>query len=345
MHASAQQTPAHHHRVRRLPLALSVSVALLVLIASTWFSLAYGSHATTSSQVLNALQHRSNSAVSEIVWGLRLPRTCLAIIVGASLAVSGVIIQGLTRNTFADPSIIGVSDGAALAVVTGIAVFHANTYGQYFTFGAIGAGASCVLVLLAMRYMSGYGPMALPLLGLAVAAACKAMTAALLVLVSSAYESYRFWSAGSLDTAQWGQIVPGAIVLSVCLPTCLYLASSLDRLALGQDLARSLGDRVAMVAALCVVLTAVMTGASVAAAGPIAFVGLIVPNALRLVLGPQSMRLVTMAAVTGATLLLLADTAGRIIGRPGEVQVGIVMALIGAPLFIALAATRRSTWL
>ena len=272
----------------------------------------------------------------------RVERTALALVVGAALGLVGALMQGLTRNPLADPGILGINAGASLAMVLAISALHFTDLRSYVWFSFAGAAAAMVVVhVVAALGRDGATPMKIAIGGAALTAAVTSWTQAVLLTERSTIESFRLWSVGTVGGR-------GIDLLIVALPfivvgVLLGLASigSLNALALGDDLARGLGRHVVLdrlVIGLAVVLLA---GASTALAGPIAFVGLIVPHAVRALVGPDYRRVLPLSMGVGAALLLVADVVGRVVLPPSEVQVGIMTAVIGAPFFLLLIRRGR----
>jgi iron complex transport system permease protein len=313
-----------------------------VLGAVVVCSLAFGSKSIPFASVWQALVDSDGSNDHLIVRDLRLPRTLLGLGVGAALGLAGAVMQGVTRNPLADPGILGVDAGAALAVVLAIHAVGVSSIGGYVWFAFVGAGAASVAVyLLGSLGRGGATPVKLALAGAALSALLHSFTSAVLLLDVQTLDRYRFWVAGSLagrDGAVVGQVAP---FLGVGLVLALLSARSLNTLSLGDDVARSLGQRVHLARGLSALSVVVLCGAATAAAGPIVFVGLTVPHVARAICGPDYRWILPWSLVLAPTLLLAADVIGRVIARPGEVQVGIVTAFLGAPFFIALVRRRK----
>jgi iron complex transport system permease protein len=330
-------------RIRREGwLAVGLFGALLVLALACGFGLAVGSRPLPMSEVLDALAARDESDAAIIVWEQRMPRTLLGVVVGAALAVGGVLAQGITRNPLADPALLGVSAGAALAIVIGSFAFGISTLAPQILVATLGAAVAGAAVLsLAGFGHRGVAPTTLALVGLSISATIVAAISVLVLLDARTLDEYRFWLVGALAGRGTPTLATVAPVLLIGLALTLFAVPGLDALALGDDVAAGLGvrvDRARLVAGLGVVL---LTATAVAATGPIAFVGLVVPHAARAITGARHGWLLPYAAVLGATLLVAADVAGRVVARPAELQVGVVTALVGAPL--ALVLLRRST--
>lgn len=305
-------------------------------------SIAYGSKSIALGTVLDAFIDYDGSNDHLIVRDLRVPRTLIGAAVGVGLGLSGAVMQGLTRNPLADPGIFGIEAGAALAVVLAIFVFGVDTLGGYVWFAFAGAAAAgAVVYSLGSLGRGGATPVKLALAGAAMSALLMSLTYAVLIVDLATLDQYRFWAVGSLagrDAAVLGQVLPFLAVGAV-----LALASTrgLNALALGDDLASSLGHRVGRTRALAGSAVVVCSGAAVAAAGPIGFVGLMVPHVARAICGPDYRWILPWSMVLAPVLLLGADVAGRLVARPGELQAGIVTAFIGAPFFVALVRRRK----
>ena len=319
---------------------LGVTFALLVLCAMT--SLAYGSVEMSWGTAISAFTGYDGSDAHIIVRELRVPRTLIGIMVGAALALAGALMQGVTRNPLADPSILGIEAGASLAVVVGIAYLGATGISTYIWLAFLGAAIAAVVVYtLGSAGRDGATPIKLALAGTVLAELLISLTYAILVGDMQTLDEFRFWSVGSLTGRDMGVVREVAPFLAVGVVIALASGRSLNALSMGEDMARSLGQRVALTRAVAAFAVVLLAGASVAAAGPIAFVGLAVPHAVRLVVGTDWRWVLAYCALVGPIFLLSADIIGRVIMRPGEVEVGIVTALVGAPVFVALARRKR----
>ncbi|MFJ4962757.1 FecCD family ABC transporter permease [Streptomyces sp. NPDC088729] len=317
--------------------ATATAGALVALSLAVLLSLAVGARAVPPSDVLDALLHGGHSEAAEVVRAMRLPRTLVGLMVGAALALAGTVFQGITRNPIADPGVLGISQGASVAVVLAIAYAGVHTLTGYVWFAFAGAAVAAVAVYaIAAGGRGGATPVKLALGGAAVNALLVSVTTAVLTTRASALDEFRFWQVGSVAGREWevvGQVWPflllgGALVLSV--------ARGLNALALGEDVAKGLGQNIAAVRITGGLGATVLTGAGVAAAGPIAFVGLAVPHIARALVGGDHRWLLPMAALTGPVMLLVSDVVGRIVFPPGEVPAGVMTALIGVPFLVAL---------
>ncbi|MGU3409266.1 FecCD family ABC transporter permease [Microbacterium sp. M1A1_1b] len=317
-------------------------LAVVVLGVAVALSVAFGSRPIPLGTVFDAVLHPGrNDEVGLIVIGNRIPRTVVGLLAGAALGVAGAVMQGVTRNPLADPSILGINSGAALAVVTGIAVFGISGTAAYLPFAFAGAGLAALLVYgIAAVARRGLTPVGLALSGAVVAAALASVTTAVLVTSQSLLDQLRFWQVGALAGGDLGTAGVVTVPVLVGLVLAIALGRSLNTLALGDELAASLGQRVVLVRAVGGLVTVLLAGSAVAAAGPIAFIGLAVPHAVRRLSGPDNRWTILLSAVVAPALLLVADVIGRVVAYPGELQVGIVTALLGAPVFIALVRSK-----
>ena len=338
---SAARTPAPHGR--RLSVragGLLVAVGVLVLIAL--LSIAVGAKAIPLGTVVHELFHHDGSDTGVIIRGLRVPRTVIGLAVGAALGLGGALMQGLTRNPLADPGILGINAGAAAAIVTAIAAFGLRTPGSYVWFGLAGAGLAAVAVyVLGSRGRSAATPVRLALAGAAVTAVLESFVSGLTLLDTTAFNDYRFWSVGSLATEPLSILTATGPFLLVGLVLAVCLARPLNALALGEDTGRALGAHLGRTRAGGMLAVTLLCGAATATVGPIAFVGLTVPHVARAITGPDQRWVLPYSALLAPILLLGADIVGRLVARPGEIQVGIVTAFIGAPVFVAIARRRR----
>lgn len=277
-----------------------------------------------------------------IVRDLRGPRTVLAFAVGAALGLAGAVMQGVTRNPLADPGLLGVNAGAALAVVVGISVFGVTGVSGQVWFAFVGAAVAGLLVYsIGSMGRGGATPVKLAIAGAAMAALMGSFTSALLLLDSATLDQYRFWAVGSIANRSFDQFGPTLPFLAVGAVLALASSRALNGLALGEDVARSLGQRVGWSRAVAAASVVLLCGGATAAAGPIWFVGLTVPHVARAITGPDHRWLLPFAMVLGAVLLTGADVLGRVVARPGELEVGVATAFLGAPAFIAFVRRRR----
>lgn len=316
--------------------------SLGVLFVAVLLSLGVGSVPIRWVTAVEALVAFDGSNEHLIVRSLRLPRTVIGLGVGASLAVAGVAMQAVTRNALASPTILGVNAGASFAIVTAVFVLGVVTPSMYVWFAFAGALVASVAVYgIAAAGRGGTTPVKLALAGAVLTALLGSWISAILVFNQRTLDEVRFWLAGSLagrDLAVFVQVAP---FIGVGLVVMFAMARQFNAIALGEQVAAGLGQNTALVRASTTVVVVLLVGASVAAAGPVAFIGLAVPHAVRTVVGPDHRWLVPYAAIYGPVLLLCADVLGRILMRPAEIQVGIITALVGAPVLIHLVRHRR----
>lgn len=310
---------------------------LLLLLLAVLLSLAVGSRPVAPSVVWDALVHGGTSADAQVVRSLRVPRTVIGVMVGAALAVAGTVLQGITRNPIAEPGILGISQGASMGVVCAIAFLGVHSLTGYVWYAFVGAGVAAVLIYaVASSGRGGASPVKLALAGAAMNAFLASLISAVLTTNARALDEFRFWDVGSIsgrDATIAGQVWP---FLLAGLLLVLAMARGLDALALGDDIARGLGRNVALLRATGALGATVLTGVAVAAAGPIAFIGLAVPHMARALVGPGHRWLLPVAALLGPVMLLLADVLGRVVVRPAEVPVAVMTALAGVPFLIVL---------
>ncbi len=306
-------------------------------------SIRYGAKPMSTGTVLDAIWHPDLSLRDHVVVReLRIPRTVVGLLVGVALGLSGAVMQGVTRNPLADPGILGVSAGASLFVVVAIYVFGIVSMTGYVWWAFAGASLVSVGVYaLGSLGREGATPVKLALAGAAATAFLGSVTSAILLIDLATLDAYRFWAVGSL-AGRTGEVV-AVTAPFIVVGAVLALGSGrvLNALALGDDVARSLGQRVGLARGLSAASVVLLVGAATAAAGPIAFVGLTIPHVARAITGPDYRWVLPYSAVLGPILLLGADIVGRVVARPGEVQVGIMTAVIGAPFFVALVRRRR----
>jgi len=312
-------------------------LALVAVAVVSLLSLAVGTRPVPPGAVLDALLHGGSTPDALVVRSLRVPRTEIGLTAGAALGLAGAALQAVTRNPLADPGILGLSQGAAAGVVFAIALGLANGFGGYVWYAFAGAVvAACLVYAIAARGRGGASPVKLALAGTALAAMTGGATTVVLTSSSATLDQFRFWQVGALsgrDADTVGHMLPflgaGALLVLVCAP-------GLDALALGDDTARALGHRVHVVRGAAALGATLLTAAAVAAAGPIAFIGLAVPHLARRLVPGGHRRVLPLSALLGAALLLAADVAGRVVRAPAEVPAGVMTALVGVPVLVVL---------
>ncbi|MFJ8752398.1 FecCD family ABC transporter permease [Streptomyces sp. NPDC102441] len=325
---------------RKRVVGLGVLVAILVVGAAA--SLAVGARALSPAEVWHGLSAAPDTdqrltEIRLIVRTVRVPRTVLAIVAGVALGIGGALIQGYTRNPIADTGLLGVNSGASFAVVTAIAVFGFADPFQYVWFAFLGAGVAGVVVFGLSSIGRGAGnPLTLALAGQGVTVFLAAMTTAIALSDLKSLNALRFWNAGSVAGVGFDVIWPVTGFIAVGVVLALTTLPSLNLLSLGDDVARGLGVNIALSRTVGIVAITLLAGAATAACGPIAFLGLMVAHVARYLTGPDYRWLVPYAGLLGAVVLLVCDIVGRLVVRPGELDSGVVVALLGAPFFAAL---------
>ncbi|MYS22692.1 iron chelate uptake ABC transporter family permease subunit [Streptomyces sp. DvalAA-14] len=315
-----------------------MAVGLLALV--TVASIALGAREIPLDQVWHGLFHYAGTDDDVVIRRVRLPRTLLGLLAGAALGVAGAAMQALTRNPLADPGLLGVNAGAAAAVVTAISFFGVTSLTGYVWFALAGAAAASALVYLAGGSRSAT-PVRLALAGTAATALLQGYTNAVQLTDQVALDRMRFWQVGSLATADMATVEHVAPFIAVGTLLALGTARPLNAVALGDDTARGLGARLTRTRVLVMVAITLLCGSATAACGPIVFIGLMVPHVVRGITGPDMRWILPYAAVLSPALLLGADVVGRLVTRPAELQVGIVTAVLGGPVFIVLVRRRR----
>ena len=314
---------------------ISVLIGLLIALAIACVaSVMFGVRSISVEDAIAAIGGATETA-EQAAAAARMPRTVMALLVGAALAMSGTTLQGITRNPLADPGIFGVLSGASLAVVTGIAFFGLSRPVPTMIAAMVGSLAAAVFVyFVGSLGRGGATPLKLALSGAATAAAASSLVSAILLPRADVMDQFRFWQIGSVGGAEWPNLGLSLPFLAVGLLVVLGCALGLNALALGDDVATGLGIKVMTTRLVATFGAVILCGTATALAGPIAFVGLIVPHLIRLVCGTDHRWLLPLTGLAGALLLTIADTIGRVVTRPSELAVGILVPLIGAPLFI-----------
>ena len=344
MDALRTQTPLPDAAIERRPAVVRltwVGAGIGLLVALSMASVAFGVRDVTPIEILEGLTGRTEGIAQAAVVA-RVPRTVLALLVGAALAMAGATMQAVTRNPLADPGILGVSGGASLAVVVGIAFFGLSAPYSVMTVAIAGAAGAAVFVYaVGSLGRGGATPLKLTLAGAATSAAFTSLVSAVLLPRVDVMETFRFWQIGGVGGATWDRIAALSPVLALGAVICLVSARGMNSLALGDELAAGLGENVGRTRMVAAAGAIVLCGAATAIAGPIAFVGLVIPHLCRLLVGTDHRWLLPVSALAGAALLVAADVIGRLIARPAELEVGILTAVIGAPVFIWIVRRQR----
>ena len=326
--------------LRRRRTVLIAALALLLALAVV-ASFAVGTRQIDFAATVAALVGRGEGTDGMVVVDLRGPRTVIGLVAGAALGVAGALMQGVTRNPLADPGILGVNAGASLLVVVAIAVFGVSSASGYVWFAFAGAALATVLVYAIGAGRGGATPLSLTLAGAAVTAMLTAIITMLLLTDLDTLSQFRFWQVGSLtgrDLAAVGAVAP---FVAIGLIVAAVLAPRLNALALGDELATGLGQSVGATRIAAAVAVVLLCGGATAIAGPIVFVGLVVPHVARRLIGVDYRWVMPFAVLLGPTLLLLADVLGRVVVAPAELEAGMMVAVIGAPVLVALVRRPR----
>ncbi|WP_207718914.1 iron chelate uptake ABC transporter family permease subunit [Kocuria sp. TGY1127_2] len=316
-----------------------LGTALLLLCCGA--SIAIGSRSIPIDRVWHLVWHPDESDESYIVSGMRVTRTLIGIVVGAALAVAGAVMQAVTRNPLADPGLLGVNSGASLAIVLGASLGNLTSVVSQFFLSAIGALAAAVVVYVIAASGGGEAsPVRLVLAGIAFSAASGGIVGALLLLSPRVFDTFRYWDVGAL-TRQDVPVVWVLVPVLAGLLMVLLSARGLSDMALGDDVAEALGTNVALIRGISLVALTVLCATATAVAGPIGFVGLVVPLFASWVMGPRQGWIILLCLVGGPSLLLVADVLGRVLARPSEIAVGVLTAFVGSPALLWMVVRLR----
>ena len=342
MSSTLTRAPAGHRPVSPVGTVGWAAALLALLLLAVVASLALGARDIALGQVWAALVDPvAGDNDHLVVRDLRVPRTLVGLVGGAALGVAGALMQGVTRNPIADPGLLGINSGASLAVLGAISLLGVTSVSGYLWFAFAGAALAAVVVYGAASLgVEGVTPVKLALIGAAVTATSTSVITVVLLADTQALDDYRFWQVGSLANRPLDVLTAVAPFVLVGLVLALAAGRVLDALALGDDVARGLGQDVVRGRLLVVLAVVLLCGSAVSMVGPIAFVGLAVPHLARAVVGLDHRRIVAVSALLGPVLLLGADVVGRLVVRPGELEAGLVVALVGAP--VLLLVVRRS---
>ncbi len=335
-----QASPMRRRRLR----AWGLLAGALLLALAALASLALGSRPVPLAVTLDALQavdpHDDRHLV---VRELRLPRTLVALLAGAALGVAGALMQALTRNPLAEPGLLGINAGAALAVIVGVALFDLASMGQYLGCAFLGAGLAGIAVfLLGQARETGTNPVRLVLAGAGLSVMLASLTGIIVLNAPpEVFDRFRHWAAGSLSGSGFALLGWPGLAIGAGLAAAFALAARLNALALGQEIGRALGVDLRLTWLLACLAVMLLAGAATALAGLIAFVGLVAPHLARLLAGPDQRWILPFSALIAAGLLLGADILGRLLAAPAEIAAGIVALLLGGPAFIVLVRRFR----
>lgn len=320
-------------RKKNFLLAMVLCMALLFIFAV--FSISFGAKQIAFSKVIDVILGKDVDSIEATIIQQRIPRTVFGILAGGALGISGALMQSITRNPIADPSILGVNTGASLFVVAGIAFLNITAAYQYIWLAIIGAGITAFFVYsVASIGKDGATPLKLALSGAAVSIVLGALVSTIMLPDDRVLQAFRFWQVGSIGSATWDNISLISPFLIMGFIISMFISRYLNNLALGDEAATALGTNVVITRSVGALASVLLCGATTALAGPIGFVGLIVPHFIRLIYGSEMEKILPLSFLGSGILLLVSDLIGRIIGSPGETEVGIITAVLGAPVFI-----------
>lgn len=321
--------------MRKKNFALSMVLCLALLFIIAIFSISFGAKQIAFSKVIEVLLGKDSDSIEATVILQRVPRTVFGILAGGALGISGALMQSITRNPIADPSILGVNTGASLFVVAGIAFLNITAAYQYIWLAIIGAGLTAFFVYaVASIGKDGATPLKLALSGAAVSIVLGSLVSTIMLPDNRVLQAFRFWQIGSIGSATWDNISLISPFLIIGFIISMFISGYLNNLALGDEAATALGTNVVITRSVGALASVLLCGATTALAGPIGFVGLIIPHLVRLIYGSGMGKILPLSFLGSGILLLLSDVIGRIIGSPGETEVGIITAVLGAPVFI-----------
>lgn len=312
-------------------------LTITLLGISIMASLAFGSRLVGWNELMDGLLHPDVHSHGANVVRQRVARTVFSVMCGAALGVSGALMQSVTRNPIADPSILGVNTGAALFVVCGISFFNIGTASAYIWFALAGAIITAIFVFgIGSIGSGGATPLKLVLAGAATSAALSSLVMAIMIPRSNVMDQFRFWQVGSVGTGDWASVSIFSPFLIAGILIALFTAPALNALALGDEAATGLGVRTGTLRLVAAFGGVLLCGATTALAGPIGFIGLLATHVIRLLIGPDLRYVIPTSALSGAIILTISDVCGRLLGSPGELEVGVVTAFIGAPILILI---------
>lgn len=312
-------------------------LTIILLSLSIFASLVFGSRMISWTDLLNGLFHSEVQSHEANVVRQRIVRTLFCLLCGAALGVSGALMQSVTRNPIADPSILGVNTGASLFVVCGIAFLNISSANQYIWLAIAGAFITAIFVFgIGSMGSGGATPLKLVLAGAATSAILSSLVVAVMIPRTNVMDQFRFWQVGSVGSGSWDTIALFIPFLIIGIGIALFTAPALNALALGDEVAKGLGVRTGIVRIVAALGGVLLCGAATALAGPIGFIGLLATHIIRLIIGPDLRYIIPLSALSGAIILTFSDVVGRLLGSPSELEVGIVTAFIGAPILILI---------
>ena len=321
--------------MRKKNFVFSTALCMILLLIIAIFSISFGAKQIAFSKVIDVILGKDVDSLEATIIQQRIPRTVFGILAGGALGISGALMQSITRNPIADPSILGVNTGASLFVVAGIAFLNITAAYQYIWLAIIGAGLTAFFVYaVASIGKDGATPLKLALSGAAVSIVLGSLVSTIMLPDNRVLQAFRFWQIGSIGSATWDNISLISPFLIIGFIISMFISGYLNNLALGDEAATALGTNVVITRSVGALASVLLCGATTALAGPIGFVGLIIPHLVRLIYGSEMGKILPLSFLGSGILLLLSDVIGRIIGSPGETEVGIITAVLGAPVFI-----------
>lgn len=317
---------------------LGLIIVLLILVLLMCASIVYGYTQTSWKMVLDAFQNNNGSNEHIVIETVRLPRALIAAAVGSSLAISGVLMQTLTKNPLASPGIFGVNAGAGFAVVVAVTLFSVSNLQAFAWISFLGAAIAAISVyIIGSAGRDGLTPMKLTLAGAAMSAMFASFTQGFLVINEAAFEQVLFWLAGSVEGRKMEILTNVLPYLLVGWVGSVFIASKMNVLSMGEDVAKGLGVNTGFLKIIIAIIVILLAGGSVAIAGPIGFIGIVIPHLTRFIVGIDHRWLIPFSGALGGVLLLVADILARYIIMPQEIPVGVMTAIIGTPFFIYIA--------
>lgn len=316
---------------------LAYIIGISILILTLFISITYGVKSVGLSDVIDAFIDSNSTDYNVNIVQARIPRSVFGLIAGAALSISGLLMQSITKNPIADPSILGVNTGASLFIVIGITFFNLQSKLSYIGVSFIGAIITALFVYkLASAGYGGPTPIKLAIAGAATSTALSSFVSLIVMPNSSVMTTYRFWQIGSIGGTSFDDIKLVLPFILIGIIISILLSNNLDTILLSEDTATALGLNVNRTKAIAAFSGVLLCATVTALAGPISFVGLMVPHIIRMVLCSNHLHLICLSGIYGASILLISDVLGRILGRPGELETGIMTAIIGGPIFIII---------
>lgn len=317
---------------------ITLFIGLILIILFGFASVLFGLTDISWDMVVKTYTQFDGSHEQLIIQTARVPRAIIAIVVGASLAISGALMQALTRNPLASPDIFGLNAGASFFIVAAVSFFSLSSLNLFSWIAFLGAGvAALAIYIMGAAGRNGLTPMKMTLAGASIAALFSSLTKGILSIDEKGLEEVLFWLAGSVEGRKLEILMPVLPFIAVAWVASIVISKHVNTLLMGDDVAKGLGQRVVLVKACTWLIVVLLAGSSVAIAGPIGFIGIVVPHLVRALIGTDHRWVIPLCGIMGAILLLMADIGARFIIMPKEVPVGVMTALIGTPFFIYIA--------